>query len=247
MRIIGTGRSDDHGSWLIENGCKQAHPCDVLLCCRLAKSWWANIGVSIELVCERIEGFQEMKKMFSFLSPKKQEINMVDGYRKWRELIFSVKPENAEVSSKEIDRVFGVVMDDVQLDKASKTLWAITQTTFASGESSLKATVGTGVIGLGIGENEENIFAAGQQIIELAQQLFNSAAKTSDYSLPELNVVRFFFLTTSGTYFIDGHIDKIEHGDKRVFEMLKGFIFIRKYGETLIARAREQNPETFSS
>ena len=143
--------------------------------------------------------------------------------------------------------MFGVVMDDVQLDKATKTHWAITQSTFASGESSLKATVGLGVIGLGIGANEENICAAGQQIIELAQQLFNSAAKTSDYSLPELNAVSFFFLTTSGTYVIDSQIDKIEHGDKRVFEMLKGFIFIRKYGETLIARAREQNPERFSS
>jgi hypothetical protein len=153
---------------------------------------------------------------------KKQEINMVDGYRKWRELIFSSKPEDAQVSSKEVDRVFGILMDDVQFDEESKTLWAISQTVFASGESSLKSTVGLGVIGLGVGKNEENIFGAGQQLIGLAQQVFTSAVKTTDYSLPDVNIVRFFFLTTSGTYFIDSQVNSIEQGDNRVFEMLRG-------------------------
>ena len=184
-----------------------------------------------------------MKKIFgNFLDSKKQELKATDDYTNWRKMIFSLKPENAQVSSKEIDRVFGVVMDDVQLDEASKTLWAISQTAFASGESSLKSTVGMGVIGLGVGENEENIFTAVQQLVELAQQLFNSAVKTTDYSLPEPKVVRFFFLTTSGTYFIESDINKIEHGDKRVFEMLKGFVYIRKYAESLIVKAKEQNP-----
>lgn len=166
---------------------------------------------------------------------------MAEGYKKWRELIFSLKPEDAQVSSREVDRVFGVLMEDVQLDKESNTLWAISQTVFASGESSLKSTAGLGVIGLGVGKNEENIFEAGQQLIGLAQQLFGLATKTTDYSFPELNVVRFFFFTTSGTYVIDSHIDRIEQGDSRVFEMLKGFIYIRKYAETVIAQAKKQN------
>ena len=189
-----------------------------------------------------------MKKLFSnFLNSKGREIKMVDSYKNWRKTIFSLKPEDAQVSSKDVDRVFGILMDDVQLDKESNTLWAISQTVFASGESSLKSTVGLGVIGLGVGKNEEKIFQAGQQLIELAQQLFDLTVKTEDYSLPKLNVIRFFFLTTSGTYFLESHIDKIEEGESRVFEMLKGFIYIRKYAETLIAQARKQNPEKFSS
>lgn len=97
-----------------------------------------------------------MKKLFSsFLSPKKQEIIVTGDYRKWRDLIFSLKPENAQVSSNEVDRVFGVVMDDVQFDKNSNTVWAISQTAFASGESSLKATTGMGVVGLGVNKDEE--------------------------------------------------------------------------------------------
>ena len=189
-----------------------------------------------------------MKKLFSnLLNSKEQEIKMVDSYKNWRKTIFSLKPENAQVSSKDVDRVFGILMDDVQLDKGSNTIWAVSQTAFASGESSLKSTVGLGVIGLGVGENEEKIYQAGQQLIELAQQLFDSVIKTEDYSLPKSSVIRFFFLTTSGTYFLESHIDKIEQGDNRVFEMLKGFIFIRKYAESLIAQAKKQNPEKFSS
>ena len=60
-------------------------------------------------------------------------------------------------------------------------------------------------------------------------------------------MVRFFFLTPSGTYFVESDINKIEHGDKRVFEMLKGFVYIRKYAEALIAKAKEKKPEKFSS
>ena len=195
-----------------------------------------------------MKGCSEMRKLFGdFLSPKKQKMNVTDDYRNWREMIFSLKPENAQVSSNEIDRVFGIVMDDVQFDEASNTLWAISQTAFASGESSLKATGGIGVIGLGVGENEEKIFAAVQQLVEFAQQIFHSAVKTTDYSLPEEKTIRFFFLTTSGMYVIKSDVNKIEHGDKRIFEMLKGFIFIRRYAESLIAQARKQSPEKFSS
>ena len=115
-----------------------------------------------------------MKKIFgNILGSKKQELKATDDYTNWRKMVFSLQPESAQVSSKEIDRVFGVVMDDVKLDEASNTLWAISQTAFASGESSLQSTVGMGVIGLGVGKNEENIFTAVQQLVELAQQLFN--------------------------------------------------------------------------
>ena len=184
-----------------------------------------------------------MKKAFSsFLSPKKQEIKVTDSYRKWRELIFSLKPESGGVSSKDANRVFGILADNVQFDKETKTLWAISQTVFASGESSLQSTVGGGIIGLGIGKDDEDISAAAQQLVGLAQELFTSAVKTIEYSLPELNVIRFFFLTTSGTYFIESHINNIENGDNRVFEMLKGFNYIRKFAENIIAQGIKQNP-----
>jgi hypothetical protein len=73
------------------------------------------------------------------------------------------------------------------------------------------------------------------------------ATKTKDYSLPELGVIRFFLFTASGIYHIDSHVDKIESGDNRVFEMLKGFNYIRKYADTIIEQARKQNPEKFPS
>lgn len=185
-----------------------------------------------------------MKKLFgSFLSPKKQEINMTDDYRKWRELIFSLKPENAQISSKESDRVFGIVMDYVQADKSTNSYLGLSQTTFASGESSIKATTGAGVIGLGVGKNEENIFAAAQQLTRIAQELLGSAVKTTDYSLPQPTVVRFFFLTTSGKYFLDCHIEDIEHGDERVHEMFNGFMFIRRYADSVMKLAKKQNSE----
>ena len=126
------------------------------------------------IVCKDVKGLQGMKKIFgNILGSKKQELKATDDYTNWRKMVFSLQPESAQVSSKEIDRVFGIVMDDVKLDEASNTLWAISQTAFASGESSLKSTVGMGVIGLGVGKNEENIFTAVQQLVELAQQLFN--------------------------------------------------------------------------
>ena len=191
-----------------------------------------------------------MRKLFSsFLSPKKQEMNVTDDYitedyRKWRELIFSLKPESAQISSKEVDRVFGVVMDYVQIYAEPSTLLGLSQTTFASGESSIKATTGAGVIGLGIGKDEEHIFTVGQQIIGIAQQLLSSAVRTTDYSLPLPRIVRFFFFTTSGTYFIDSHIDDIEHGNKQVFEMFNGFMFIRRYADSIMMLANKQKPST---
>ena len=189
-----------------------------------------------------------MKKLFgNFLGSKRQELNVSDDYKKWRELIFSLKSESADVSSKEIDRVFGVVMDYVQLDQSTNTFLGLSQTAFASGESSIKATTGAGVIGLGVNKDEEKIFTSAQQLVELAQQLLGSADKTTDYSLPKVKVVRFFFLTTSGEYFIDSHIEKIEQGDKRVYEMFNGFMFIRRYADSIMKQAQKQNPEKFSS
>jgi hypothetical protein len=183
-----------------------------------------------------------MKKAFgNFFPPKKQEMSMTDQYKKWRELIFALKPESGGVASNEENRVFGILVDNIQFDKETKTLWAISQTAFASGESSLQSTVGMGIVGLGVSKGDEDISAASQQLVGIAQQLFTSAAKTTDYSLPELNVVRFFFLTTSGTYFIDSEVDKIERGDNRLFEMLKGFIYIRKFAQNIIAQGLKQN------
>ena len=189
-----------------------------------------------------------MKKLFgSFLNLKKQELNVTKDYKKWRDLIFSLKPESAQISSKEIDRVFGVVMDYVQPDEGTNTLLGLSQTTFASGESSIKATTGAGVIGLGVGKDEENIFAAGQQIIGIAQQLLGSASKTTDYSLPNPQIIRFFLLATSGTYFIDTHIKDIDHGNREVYEMFNGFMYIRRYADSIMMSARKQHPEKSSS
>lgn len=100
-----------------------------------------------------------MKRLFgSFLSPKKQEPDVADDYKKWRELIFSLKSEGVQISSKETNRVFGVVMDYVQLNKGTNYLLGLSQTTFASGESSVKATTGAGVIGLGVNKDEGDIY-----------------------------------------------------------------------------------------
>jgi hypothetical protein len=93
-------------------------------------------------------------------------------------------------------------------------------------------------------KEREDIFAAVQRLVEVAQSLIDSAVKTKDYTMPDLGYVRFFIITTSGSYLIECPLDEIEGENDRVQEMFRWFGYIRRYAEDEIIQA---NSETSTS
>src|SRR5689334_2249864 len=82
-------------------------------------------------------------------------------YLKWRDVVFSVTSQQVDDLQDQPDRAYGVIMD-VGLSNE----FVITITAFASGDSSLRTTVGGGAIGLG---GDPMIAEHARHIVSLAQ------------------------------------------------------------------------------
>src|SRR5215213_7900276 len=114
----------------------------------------------------------------------------LNDYLKWRDVIFSVTRAQGEDGPDQPDRVYGAIMD-VGLSND----FVITITAFASGESSLRTTVGGGAIGLG---GDPLIAEHAKHIVFLAQSLRMTAMSIDNPGLPPGKEVYFYFLTPAG-------------------------------------------------
>jgi hypothetical protein len=114
----------------------------------------------------------------------------LNDYLKWRELVFSVTSGQVEDMSDLPDRAYGVIMD-VGLSND----FIITVTAFATGESSLRTTIGGGAIGLG-GDKLRAEYA--KQITTMAQSLIKTTRLITNHSLPKKKKSIFTFLLQLG-------------------------------------------------
>jgi hypothetical protein len=154
----------------------------------------------------------------------------LDDYLKWREVVFSVTRAQGEDVSDPSERVYGVIMD-VGLSNN----FVITVTAFATGESSLRTTVGGGAIGLG-----GDLFIAEQakQIVTLAQLLRKNTRLTNHHDLPQGKRVYFYFLTSSGFMRIESTVEETYSQTHPFHEMFSRFTAIKARSEELLKGSR---------
>ena len=92
------------------------------------------------------------------------------------------------------DEVYGVLMD-VGMGDGLDSYFAISIYAINTGESSLKASSGTGVIGMG---DIQAVSGLPKQIVKTGQTLFHQTKPAENYDYPDANQVLFYILTTSG-------------------------------------------------
>ena len=137
---------------------------------------------------------------------KKSDINVSTEYIEWRKHILGVQPmEKLKGIS---DELYGMLMDVGMGDRQGHFL-AISIYAFNTGEASLKASPGAGIIGLG---NIESVTGIPEKIIEAGQSLVHIAKRTDNFNYPEANKVHFFFITTSGIRIYPCLLSELQNG-----------------------------------
>jgi hypothetical protein len=158
-------------------------------------------------------------------------------YQKWRTVIFSAKPEQVGISGEQADQVYGVVLD-VALGDVRGDNFVITITAFATGETSVKSSIGGGIIGLG-GMKEASEHAT--RIVDAAQSLIGTAEAIDTHDLPEAQCVFFYFLTTSGLKVYQCKLQELtSQGDHPYNELFFRFTEIKKHGERAMSERRNK-------
>jgi hypothetical protein len=113
-------------------------------------------------------------------------------YNELRNLAFSATEEQIGIQfPSEQTKIYGIVMD-WDLGEGTATL-----VTFLSGDASLYLSSGGGVIG---GGGHENVKQSVIAFIAKAEKYLDKTTKTEVTSLPELNGVKFYFLTNKGKF-----------------------------------------------
>ena len=148
-----------------------------------------------------------MFNIFKKKDAKIQKEEMVSSqYREWREMILNVAPQT---ELKNIpDEVYGMLMD-VGMGDGHGNFLAISIYALHTGEASLKASPGAGVVGLG---NVKNITGVPEKILETGQSLISLTKPADSLDYPEAGRVYFFFLTTSGIKGYKCNLNEIQNG-----------------------------------
>lgn len=157
-----------------------------------------------------------MFNIFKKKDAKIQKEEMVSSqYREWREMILNVVPqiELENIS----DEVYGMLMD-VGMGDGHGNFLAISIYALHTGEASLKASPGAGVVGLG---NVKNITGVPEKILETGQSLMSLTKPAVSLDYPQAGRVHFFFLTTSGIKVYKCNLNEIQncHPFNDVFNM----------------------------
>ena len=147
-------------------------------------------------------------------------------YLRWRDFVFSVTSTQVEDAPGQPDRVYGVIMD-VGLSND----FVITITAFASGESSLRTTVGGGALGLG---GDPRIAEHAKHIVALAQSLKGNARPTDRQNLPLGKGVNFYFLTRTGLLLSESTVEETFSRAHPFHEMFSRFTAIKSRSEELL-------------
>jgi hypothetical protein len=170
-----------------------------------------------------------IRKLFN-----KSKFEVTPDYQKWREVIFSIKPEVGGISTNEAEQVYGVVMDlglvaDDSAAPSGKNL-VISVTAFATGESSMRPSFGGGMIGLG---SQEEISEHAKYIIRAAQTLVGTAQNIDKHDLPESGHVFFYLLTTSGLKLYQCKLSDLKAPNHPFNELFSRFSSIKRRADAL--------------
>ena len=166
-----------------------------------------------------------MLKSISQLFKKKSNPEALSDYLRWRNGIFTVTGGQVDVVTDQPNQVYGVIMDVGLSDD-----FTITISAFPTGESSVRTTVGGGVIGLG---SNEFIAEHAKHIVNLAQSRIEKARQISKHDLPKSQKVYFYFLTTSGLRLSETTIEEMSAQDHPFHEMFGRFTEIKTRSEEL--------------
>jgi len=154
----------------------------------------------------------------------------LNDYLKWRDVVFSVTRAQGEDGPDQPDRVYGAIMD-VGLSND----FVITVTAFATGESSLRTTVGGGAIGLG---GDPFIADHAKQIVTLAQSLLKTTVPMNNHGLPQGKKVYFYFLTPSGLMLSESTVEETYSQTHPFHEIFSRFTAIKARSEELLKGPR---------
>ena len=161
---------------------------------------------------------------------QKSSSEALNDYLKWRDIVFSVTSAQVEDVPGQPDRVHGVIMD-----VALSNDFIITVTAFATGESSLRTTVGGGAIGLG---GDKFIAEYAKQIITMAQSLVMNTRRINDHSLPQDKKVNFYFLASSGLMLSESTVEEVYAKTHPFHAMFSRFTAIKGRSEELLKGSR---------
>lgn len=145
------------------------------------------------------------------------------GYQRWRDRIFTVQPEQVNIVQSGSKAIYGVIMDIGMIDASTSTQWAISISAFSGGEASFLPTPGGAVIGFG---GDPRVAEVAQEIVEIAQSLLPQTKPTDDLSLPEPEIVQFFFLTPGSIRMLRGSLTAFQAIQHPYYRLLERFQFI---------------------
>jgi len=183
------------------------------------------------------EFLKRLQERTKIVPGKHGKFKVLPEYQKWRDYIFGVTEEPAGVSSGQPDQVYGVIVDVGLVDDNGNpvdTNHVITQTAFATGESSLKTSFGGGVI-FGIG-GPEDVSELAKQIVRLAQPLLNTTKPINTHDLPESGKIYFYFLTTSGVRFYGCRFNEVYSQQHPFSEIMSRFGTIKNQADGAMNR-----------
>ncbi len=148
-------------------------------------------------------------------------------YKDLRNLAFSATEEQIGVQlSSEQTKIYGVVMD-WDLGEGTATLVA-----FLSGDASLYLSSGGGVIG---GGGHESVKQSVSAFIEKAEKYLDKTTKTEKTPLPELDGVKFYFLTNKGKFVGQEKIQNFENNSSDWLDLFEE-------GNKVITEIRNSTP-----
>mgnify|MGYP001056943123 CR=1 FL=1 len=155
-----------------------------------------------------------------------------DYYKKWRDVIFEIEPDQVDISQESADTVYGVIVDIGMRDRQTSAKWAISLTAFPTGEASFHPTPGGSVVG--VGSYGPQVAKTAQEIVRIAQTLWDKTSPTEDYSLPDTGYAQFLFLTTGGVRVYQGHLHDIQTPANPFGTLLSRFGLIRHIADRIL-------------
>jgi hypothetical protein len=148
-------------------------------------------------------------------------------YNDLRNLAFSATEEQIGVQlPSEQTKIYGVVMD-WDLGEGTATLVA-----FVSGDASLYLSSGGGVIG---GGGHENVKQSVSAFIGKAEKYLDKTTRTETTPLPELDGVKFYFLTNKGKFVGQERIQNFENNSSDWLDLFEE-------GNKVITEIRNSTP-----
>ena len=166
--------------------------------------------------------------MFNKQQPEPQMV-MSESYKKWRGMIFLVTPGQVELTIKEPNRVFGVILDVGVRDRNSNAAFVFSTAAFANGETTFFPSPGGAVMGLG---NNPQVAEISKSIVNMGQIFLVKAQPAKENPLPGTGRVKFYFLTTSGLFVTEDALQAFQSGPYG--QLLGKFGQIRAVAEQMI-------------